>query len=66
MRYVLFKSVDYHIISLNTRAPKFYSTYTASVIRGKGEPQNGGNKKTKHVKFCEKTNIPYPLIGTRT
>ena len=26
--------------------------------------QNGGNKKTKHAKFAEKTNISYPLIHT--
>ena len=28
-----------------------------SVIRQKGESQNGGNKKTKHAKFSEKENI---------
>ena len=27
---------------------------TLSVIRQKGESQNGGNKKTKHAKFSEK------------
>ena len=39
---------------------------TSSVIRQKGESQNGCFKKTKHVKFSEKTNISTPLIGTRT
>ena len=33
-----------------------------SVIRKKGESQNGGNKETKHVKFSVKTKISYPLI----
>ena len=32
-----------------------------SVIRQKGESQNGGNKKSKHAKFSEKTNFSYPL-----
>ena len=35
-----------------------------SVIRRKGESQNGGNKKTKYAKFFEKANISYPLIRT--
>ena len=35
----------------------------SSVIRQKGESQNGGKRKAKHVKFSEK---PYPLIRTRT
>ena len=34
----------------------------SSVIRQKSESQNGGNKKTKHAKFSQKTNISYPLI----
>ena len=33
--------------------------------RQNGESQNGGNKKTKHAKFPEKTKISYPLIQTR-
>ena len=37
-----------------------------SVIRQKGESQNGCFKKTNHVKFSEKTNIFYPLIRTHT
>ena len=37
----------------------------SSVIREKGESQNGCNKKTKHAKFPKKkTNISYPLIRT--
>ena len=32
-----------------------------SVIRQKGESQNGGNKKTKNAKYSEKTNISYTL-----
>ena len=32
----------------------------SSVIRQKGESQNGGNKKTKHAIFSVKTNISYP------
>ena len=39
---------------------------TSSVIRQKGESQNGCFKKTKHAKFSAKTNIFYPLIRTRT
>ena len=36
------------------------------VIRLKDGSQNRGNKKTKHAKFSEKTNISYPLICTYT
>ena len=36
----------------------------SSVIRQKGESQNGRYKKIKHAKFSEKTNISYPLIRT--
>ena len=38
----------------------------SSVIRQKGESQNGSNKKTKYADFFRKTNISYPLIRTRT
>ena len=38
----------------------------SSVIRQKSESQNRCLKKTKHVKFYEKTNISNPLICTRT
>ena len=31
--------------------------YQFVVNKAKGESQNGGNKKTKHAKFSEKTNI---------
>ena len=31
-----------------------------SVIRKKGESQNGGNKKTKHAKFSEKKYLLPP------
>ena len=42
-------------------------TLISSVIRQKGESQNGCFKKTKHAKFFKKTpNISYPLIRTRT
>ena len=37
-----------------------------SLIRQKGESQNGCFKKTKHTKFSEKWNISYPLIRTHT
>ena len=37
----------------------------SSVIRQKGESQNGCFKKTKHVEFSEKTNISNPLIRVR-
>ena len=37
-----------------------------SVIRQKGECQDGGNKKINHAEFSEKTNISQPLIRTRT
>ena len=40
--------------------------FIASVIRQKGESLNGCFKKTKHVKFSEKTNISNSLIRTRT
>ena len=38
----------------------------SSVIRQKGESQNGCFKKIKHVQFSEKANISNPLIRTRT
>ena len=41
-------------------------SHNSPVIRQKGESQNGGNKKTKHVKFSEKMNISYPLIRTQS
>ena len=35
--------------------------------KAKGEFKDGGNKKTNHAKFSEKTpNISQPLIHTRT
>ena len=33
----------------------------SSVIKQKGESQNGGNKKTKHAKFSEKQTLLTPL-----
>ena len=41
------------------------TTLNSSVIRQKAKSKNGGNKKTKHSKLSEKTNIPKPLIRTR-
>ena len=38
----------------------------SSVIRQKGESQNGRFKKTKQAKTFRKTNISYPLIRTQT
>ena len=38
----------------------------SSVIRQKGESQNGCFKKTKHAKFSAKMNIFNPLTRTRT
>ena len=35
--------------------------FISSVIKQKGESQNGCFKKTKHVKLSEKTNISNPL-----
>ena len=42
------------------------STIKSSCLMQKDESENGGNKKTKHVKVSKKTNISYPLIRTRT
>ena len=39
--------------------------FVMSVMRQKGESQNGCFKKTKHAKFSERTNISYPLIRAR-
>ena len=39
---------------------------SSSIIRQKGESQNGGNKKTKEIKFSEKMKISYPLIRIHT
>ena len=36
------------------------NTFSLSVIRQKGESQNGGNKKTKHAKFSEKRTFLTP------
>ena len=36
------------------------SKYNSSVIRRKGESQNGGNKKTKQAKFSEKRTFLTP------
>ena len=34
----------------------------SSIIRQKGESQNGGNKKIKHVKFSEKNKTFFTLL----
>ena len=39
---------------------------TLSVLRQMGESQNGCFKKKKTRQILQKTNIPYPLIRTRT
>ena len=46
------------------QTPESADALSSSVIRQKGESQNGCFKKTKHAKFSEKTNISYPLIRT--
>ena len=38
----------------------------SSVIRHKGESQNGDYKKTKHTKLAKKRTFFTPLIRTRT
>ena len=43
--------IRYRNTSINSNLPK---SLISSVIRQKGEPQNGRFKKTKHVKFSEK------------
>ena len=42
------------------------SRIKSSLIRQKGESQNGCFNRTKHVKFFEKKNISYLLIRTCT
>ena len=42
------------------------ATYKSSVIRQKGESQNGCFKKDKARQNFRKTNISYPLTRTRT
>ena len=37
----------------------------SSIIRQKGESQNGGNKKTRHANCSHKKIISYPLKRTR-
>ena len=39
---------------------KYVKSDISSVIRQKGESQNGGNKKTKHAKFSEKRTFLTP------
>ena len=59
--------LDYNIWLWNTFVNYFgffFQIYNLSALRQKGESQNIGNKKTKHAKFSEKTNIFYPLIRT--
>ena len=51
---------------LGNTGSDYTSRVISSVIRQKGESQNGCSKKTKHVKFSEKTNISNPLIRTRS
>ena len=44
---------------------KVYSKrHSSSVIRQKGESENGGNKKNKADQIFRKTNISHPLIRT--
>ena len=38
----------------NWELKTYFLNSVSSVIRQKSESQNGGNKKTKHVKFSEK------------
>ena len=38
-----------------------FENYISSVIRQKGESQNGGNRKAKHAKFAEKWTFLTPL-----
>ena len=52
----------YHMAVHNVLCAKIVNS---SVIRQKGESQNGCFKKTKHTKFSKKPNISYPLIRTR-
>ena len=48
----------YHMAVHNVLCAKIVNS---SVIRQKGESQNGCFKKTKHTKFSKKPNISYPL-----
>ena len=41
------------------------NSHDSSVIRQKGECQNGGNKKAKRAKFSKKNKHFYPLIRKR-
>ena len=49
-----------------SKSSKFELLRGAYKIRQKSESLNGGNKKTKHIRFSLKTNIFYSLICTRT
>ena len=53
------------LLTFSTPTKKIKVTQIASVVRQKGESQNGCFKKTKHAKFSERTNISYPLIRAR-
>ena len=44
----------------NFKLVLYYKTSGQSVIRQKGESQNGGNKKTKHAKSAEKQKYLIP------
>ena len=60
-----------HDIETTTNFFLHCSHYNSSVIRQKGESQNGGNKKTKHAKFSDKktfltpwyAHVRLPLFG---
>ena len=52
----------YYVLRIRNRTVNLICCHKPSVIRQKGESQNGFFKKTKHVKFSKKKNISYPLI----
>ena len=48
------------LLTFSTPTKKIKVTQIASVVRQKGESQNGGFKKTKHAKFSEKRTFLNP------
>ena len=45
---------------INNKWVSLWSIIRSSVIRQKGESQNGGNEKAKHAKFFEKQTFLTP------
>ena len=62
--FCFFSLFFYYTVNLPIMSASYMQK--SSVIRQKGQSQNGCFKKTKHVEFSEKRTFFYPLIRTGT